>query len=70
MAFWKQFAILASALTGSPNPAKYLLAYGPRMAYPWYALVGSSTVVIVGLAVSKWTTPAEPASRADATGQN
>jgi hypothetical protein len=27
-------------------------AFGTKLAYPWYALVGSSTVVIVGLATA------------------
>jgi hypothetical protein len=34
-----------------------LVKFATRVAWPWYALVGSSTVVVVGLATSllRWS---------------
>ena len=43
------------------------VAFGTKVAYPWYALVGSSTVVIVGL-ISSALVPAEPAREVDLYG--
>jgi SSS family solute:Na+ symporter len=37
-----------------------LAAFGTKLAYPWYALVGSITVVVVGMAVSLVVPASEP----------
>jgi hypothetical protein len=31
-------------------------AFGTRLAYPWYALVGATTVLLVGMLGSRLTT--------------
>ena len=54
-----QTAALIGVLAGSS--AVIYAKYGGRLAFPWFALVGSSTVFAVGLAAS-WVVP----SRANA----